>query len=127
MVLRAGARYNWGVDEDEILAATADLRDLLPDIPKWRLAAEDWAKVHAVLRVANAAAGAGNTAQLPKLVADLELLSPLRMQAWPGSKPLPTSAPEEVSVLVHVIELKLDALASQHQLGGAEESDGGRH
>jgi hypothetical protein len=127
MVFFASARYNWGVDEDEMLAATADLRDLLGDIPEWRLAAKDWPKVRAALRAASAAAGVGDAARLQELVADLELLSPLRMQARPGSKPLPTSAPEEVNVLVHEIELELDAPASQHQPGEAEESDGGRH
>src|SRR5580658_7111855 len=65
MVFRAGARYNWGVDEDEMLAATADLRDLLRDIPEWRLAAEDWPKVRAALRAASAAAGAGDAARPP--------------------------------------------------------------
>jgi hypothetical protein len=127
MVFCAAARYNWGVDEDEMLAATADLRDLLRDIPEWRLAAEDWLKVRAGLRACSAAAAAGDAVQLEELVADLELLSPLRIQARPGSKPLPTSAPEEVNVLVHEIELELDAPASQPQPGEAEERDGGRH
>jgi hypothetical protein len=115
------------VDEDEVPDATADLRDLLRDIPEWRLAAEDWPKVHAALRAASAAAGAGDAARLPELVAELELLSPLRMEARPGLKPLPVSAPEEVNVLVHETELQLDAPGSQHQPGEAEESDGGRH
>jgi hypothetical protein len=126
MVFLAGARYNWGVDEDDMLAAAADLRDLLRDIPEWRLAPENWPKVRAALRAASSAAGAGDAAQLQELVADLELLSPLRMQTRPGERPLPTSAPEEVNVLVHEIELELDAPADQSPPGEAEESDGGR-
>jgi hypothetical protein len=109
-----------------MLAAAADLRDLLRDIPEWRLAPEDWPKVRAALRAASSAASAGDAAQLQELVADLELLSPLRMLARPGERPLPTSAPEEVNVLVHEIELELGTLADQSQPGEAEESDGGR-
>jgi hypothetical protein len=126
MVFLASARYNWGVDEDDLHAAAADLRDLLRDIPEWRLAPEDWPKVQAALRAASSAAGAGDAAQLQELVADLELLSPLRMQARPGTRPLPTSVPEEVNLLVHEIELELDAAASQSPPGKAEESNGGR-
>lgn len=127
MVFCAGARYNWGVDDDdEVPDPTADLRDLLRDIPKWRLGADDWLKVQAALRAAAAAAAAGDAVRLPDLVADLELLSPLRVQARPGVKPLPVSVPEEVNVLVHETELQLDGPAGQHQPGEPEESDGGR-
>jgi hypothetical protein len=126
VVFLAGTRYNWGVDDDDMLAAAADLRDVLRDIPEWHLAAADWPKVRAALRAASLAVGAGDAAQLQELVADLELLSPLRMQARPGQRPLPTSAPEEVNVLVHEIELELGAPADQSEPGEAEESDGGR-
>ena len=49
------ARYNWDMEEDEFLTAVGDLRDLLHDIPEWRLPAADWPDVWEALRAAKPA------------------------------------------------------------------------
>ena len=115
------------MDEDDFQAEAAGFRDLLRDIPDWRLLTGDWLEVSEALRAAMSAVGAADAPRLRNLVADLELLSPLRMQARPGSQPQPVAAPEEVNMLIHAIELELGASGTdQDRPKGTEESDGGR-
>ena len=113
------------MEEDDFLTAVGDLRDLLHDIPEWRLLATDWPEVREALRAARSAVSAADAARLQDLVADLELLSPLRMQSRPGSQKEPTPPPDDVNVLVHDIELKLDVPDDEDQ-EEAEEGDGRR-
>ncbi len=110
------------MDEDDFLTAVGDLRDLLHDIPEWRLPAADWPEVGEALRAARSALGAADTARLQDLVADLELLSPMRMQSQAGPEEL-TESPDEVNELVHELDLDLDASDDQDRHEEADDQD----
>lgn len=113
------------MDEEDLFTEVADLRVLLRDIPGWRLPTASWPGVEEALRAAQSALGARDASQLRNLVADLELFSPLRVQARPGTAPLPTPAPEEINMLVHDIGLNIDTLGDErNRLMETRDSDG---
>ena len=62
-----------------------------------------------------------DAARLQDLVAELELMSPLRMQSRPGSQNEPTPPPDDVNVLVHYIELKLHDI--ELKVGAPDDQD----
>lgn len=74
------------MDEDDFLTAVADLRDLLHDIPEWRLPTADWPEVGEALRAARSALGAADTARLQDLVGLVAAIAPNdtdpHMRSW---------------------------------------------
>ncbi|MEV8544181.1 CATRA system-associated protein [Streptomyces sp. NPDC051572] len=88
---------------DAVLLTRA--RELLEDIPKWRLPQAAWSRPAAAVEALAAAYDAVDGPALKVAVARLEVLSPNRVDriADPADVPPPEPLQERVTALVHLI------------------------
>jgi len=87
-------------------ALLARVRELLDDLPKWRLPHAAWSRPAAAVEALAAAYDAGDGLALQVAVARLEVLSPYRVEritADPADVPPPEPLQEQVTALVHMI------------------------
>ncbi|MDX2757711.1 CATRA system-associated protein [Streptomyces europaeiscabiei] len=86
-------------------ALLARARELLDDVPTWRLPPAAWSRPAAAVEALAAAYDTGDGVALGVAVARLEVLSPNRVEriADPADVPPPEPLQERVTALVHII------------------------
>ncbi|WP_405945548.1 hypothetical protein OG588_00735 [Streptomyces prunicolor] len=86
-------------------ALLARARELLDDLPEWRLPHAVWSRPAAAVEALAAAYDTGNGLALQVAVARLEVLSPNRVDRIvdPADVPPPEPLQEQVTALVHMI------------------------
>ncbi|MDG9708544.1 CATRA system-associated protein [Streptomyces sp. DH10] len=86
-------------------ALLARARELLDDVPTWRLPPAAWSRPAAAVEALAAAYDAGDGVALGAAVARLEVLSPNRVERIADPADVPPSEPlrERVTALVHTI------------------------
>ncbi len=97
-------------------------RELLDDLPKWRLPHAAWSRPAAAVEALAVAYDAGDGLALQVAVARLEVLSPSRSVdriADPADLPPPEPLQEQVTALVHMI-----AESEESTMGEADGDEG---
>ncbi|MER6279244.1 CATRA system-associated protein [Streptomyces sp900105245] len=109
-----------GTGMDAALLARA--RELLDDIPTWRLPPAAWSRPGAAVEALATAYGAGDDAALRVAIARLEVLSPNRVERItdPDDVPPPEPLQERLTALVHTIAEPVDSTS------GTADGDDGR-
>jgi hypothetical protein len=97
-------------------------RELLGDLPKWRLPHAAWSRPAAAVEALAVAYDAGDGLALQVAVARLEVLSPNRVDRIvdPADVPPPEPLQEQVTALVHMIA------ESEESTRGEADGDEGR-
>ena len=109
-----------GTDVEAALLSRA--RELLDDLPKWRLPHAAWARPAAAVEALAAAYDTGDGLALQVAVARLEVLSPNRVERIvdPSDVPPPEPLQEQVTALVHVIAESAESTRGEVEVDGDE-------
>ncbi|MFS8102105.1 hypothetical protein LFM09_33765 [Lentzea alba] len=89
----------------------SDVQDILGDAVQWKLPRDQWPLVEALVERLRLALQAGNAAEVEKLVTDLELAAPLRIQpiGGPPTEPAPDRLRHVAKDIVHDLDEGLEA------------------
>lgn len=94
--------------DDPLIKAREEMRDLLRDIPHWRLTDDGWGQVEQRLADAAEATVTADPGLLAQAVAEVGITAPRRGRVRLGdtpAMPAPSSVRERVNKLVHRLDI----------------------
>lgn len=88
----------------------SDVQDILGDAVQWKLPQNQWPLVEALVERLHVALRTGDAAEAEKLVTDLELAAPLRIQpiGGPPTQPAPDRLKHVAKDIVHDLDDGVD-------------------